>query len=208
MENRIPIERRINFTAPNTIGLTDQWDSQPVRHSVKEIPLYGAIVSVIVVVALFLISPFSTGLCFLAVVLCAFVNIWALVLKNHLSLKHWNNQLAYRKNNVDNVVEFFKEHGFAISEEDQELLKVTMKSGFKAMNGNGFQYRTSGLDLHEGQIEATFLLFDNEARKILACTEREDRITKLLESYEAEHGTFLSPELKEAFLAGVRKAVR
>jgi hypothetical protein len=202
------IERKISFTVPNTIGLkSEEWDKSPVGFHVSEIPLYCAWSVGILLAPIFIFLSFNMASVLLWIGLGVAIYSTGYYLERKLKRKHREKQLRYRKEYAPALIELLEANGFTISEEEQHALASTMKSKLKVLK-DGVKYRSSGLETFGDSISATFFLVDTNAQQALLQTEHENKIQNIVTSYEAEHGEFATPELRAAFLSGVRQALR
>jgi hypothetical protein len=210
------VERRVFFETPNTINLkAELWDKRPLNHAVQSFLGNSPTISAVLLIGL-LFCPAWTGRAFGFLWFCIAVGITALfqgaviLLHEALERRQRDKQLRYRRNKISQVSALFAEQGFLIPEDEQNNLTTTRRAKFKLVNEDGVRYRTDFIGIDDETISATLYLSDKEVSKKLQKMECEEsqnrRLQFLIDEYEAENGKFVSPDLRDVFIEGVRRA--
>lgn len=208
LENEV-IARQIEFEASNTIELSPKlWNNQPVGAFTRDVVFYGIITAILVLGAFLLITPHTLEWIIVAAGATLLIAVGSLLLRNSLVENHRTKHLDYRKLVMSDLADFLKSYGYVLSETEQNLLTTMMKPNFQVTTVTGVSYRTSGLRIVEDKISATFYLSDVKVDNALRKADRENRIERIVKAYEQEHGTFASPDLREAFTHGLRRGLR
>lgn len=207
LENEV-IARQVEFEALNTVELNPKlWNKQPVGVFARDVVFYGMITAVLVLGVFLLVAPHTLEWISVAAGATLLIAVSSLLLRNSLVEKHRNKHLDYRKSVMSDFADFLKSHGYILSETEQNYLTTMIKPNFQVVNA-GVSYRTSGLRIDEDKISATFYLSDVKVDNALRKADRENRIERIVKGYEQEHGSFASPELREAFTQGLRRGLR
>jgi hypothetical protein len=203
------IERRIDFTAPNTIGLAvEKWEKTPVSFHIRDIPLYCCWVAGLLLIALLAFLHLNLGTILTWIGSTVVILGGGYYAERTLRRKHRESQLRYREEYVPLLAELLEANGLIIPKEEQQKLTSTMKTKFKVFNEDGLRYRTSGIDAYGDTLSGVFFLSDPTAEEALLYAAREETIGNIVQRYEAEQGEFASPELRSAFIEGVRQTLR
>jgi hypothetical protein len=207
MEKKV-IERQINFEAPNTIGLNAKlWNKQPVGAFTRDVVFYGMILAILVLAGFLSLAPHTAEWISVGSALTLLIAVGSLLLRNSLVEKHRVKHFNYRQTQILSLAKFLEGHGYLLSETEQKHLTVILRPNF-TVTAEGITYRTSGLEIDEDKISTLFVLSDTKVDNDLRRADREGRIERIVVSHEKQTGQFASPELREAFAAGVRRALR
>lgn len=198
----------ISLSIPNTAGIDPtRWTAQRLNTFEKHSTYFAIAIDFLVLAGLAFVWPFFSVEWISAGLLAVFVlHVIVFNVRDALLDRKVARRQAYRIEIVPTLSALFEEHGFTLPKESEEILSHHLHSSVTIRNSDGIRYHTWEILVEDNEITAHLWLIDKGASDNKAGSYRENRVKLLVEEYVAKNGEFASPEIREAFIEGVKAA--